>query len=39
VTPLPFEGEEVHFDTDPESTAWQRFTTGFIQILPVEAQL
>ena len=34
-----YEGEEVRFDTDPGSTAWQRFVTGFIQILPVEDQL
>jgi putative cardiolipin synthase len=34
-----YEGEEVHFDTDPESTAWQRFVTGLIQMLPVEDQL
>ena len=34
-----YEGEEVRFDTDPDSTAWQRFVTGFIGILPVEEQL
>ena len=34
-----YEGEEVRFDTDPGSTAWQRFVTGFIQMLPVEDQL
>jgi putative cardiolipin synthase len=34
-----YEGREVHFDTDPESTAWQRFVTGFIRVLPVEGQL
>jgi len=34
-----YEGKDVTFDTDPESTAWQRFVTGFIQILPVENQL
>ena len=34
-----YEGKEVRFDTDPESTAWQRLVTGFIRILPVEGQL
>jgi putative cardiolipin synthase len=34
-----YDGEEVRFDTDPESTGWQRFATGFIRILPVEDQL
>jgi putative cardiolipin synthase len=34
-----YEGEEVRFDTDPESTAWQRFVTGLIRILPIEDQL
>jgi putative cardiolipin synthase len=34
-----YEGREVRFDTDPESTAWQRFVTGLIRILPVENQL
>jgi len=34
-----YEGKEVRFDKDPESTAWQRFVTGFIRILPVESQL
>jgi putative cardiolipin synthase len=34
-----YEGEAVHFDTDPESTAWQRLGSGFIGILPVEDQL
>jgi putative cardiolipin synthase len=34
-----YDGKEVRFDTDPESTAWQRFVTGFIRILPVESQL
>jgi putative cardiolipin synthase len=34
-----YEGREVRFDTDPESTPWQRFVTGFIRILPVENQL
>jgi hypothetical protein len=29
------EGREVRFETDPESTAWQRFVTGFIKIMPV----
>jgi len=34
-----YDGKEVRFDKDPESTAWQRFVTGFIRILPVEGQL
>jgi putative cardiolipin synthase len=34
-----YEGKEVRLDKDPESTAWQRFVTGFIRILPVEGQL
>jgi putative cardiolipin synthase len=34
-----YEGQEVRFGTDPESSAWQRFVTGFIRILPVEGQL
>jgi putative cardiolipin synthase len=34
-----YEGQEVRFDTDPDSTAWQRFQAGFIGILPVEGQL
>ena len=33
------EGKTVRFDTDPESTVWQRFVSGFIGILPVESQL
>jgi putative cardiolipin synthase len=34
-----YDGKEVRFDTDPESTAWQRFQAGFIGILPIENQL
>ena len=34
-----YEGRAVRFDTDPGSTAWQRFVAGFIGILPVEDQL
>ena len=34
-----YDGKQVRFDTDPESTAWQRFVSGFIRILPVEGQL
>lgn len=33
------EGKKVVYHRDPESTAWQRFVTGFIRILPVEDQL
>lgn len=32
-------GTTVRLDTDPGSTAWQRFATGVIRILPVENQL
>ncbi len=34
-----YDGRQVRFDKDPESTAWQRFVAGFIGILPVEGQL
>ncbi len=34
-----YDGQQVRFDRDPESTAWQRFVAGFIGILPVEGQL
>ena len=34
-----YEGKEVRYDKDPESTFWQRFVAGFIRILPVEDQL
>ena len=34
-----YDGQQVRFDKDPESTAWQRFVAGFIGILPVEGQL
>jgi len=33
------DGREVVYHKDPESSAWQRFTAGFIGILPVENQL
>jgi putative cardiolipin synthase len=33
------DGNEVTYDKDPLSTFGQRFTAGFIQILPVESQL
>jgi putative cardiolipin synthase len=32
-------GETVYFHKDPESSWWQRFQSGFIEILPVEDQL
>jgi putative cardiolipin synthase len=34
-----YEGREVRFATDPESTGWQRFVAGLIRLLPVEDQL
>lgn len=33
------EGARIEYDKDPKSTFWQRFTSGFIGILPVESQL
>jgi putative cardiolipin synthase len=33
------DGKEVIYHHDPESTAWQRFTAGFIGLLPIEEQL
>jgi putative cardiolipin synthase len=33
------EGQEVSFHVDPETGLWERFMSGFIQILPVEHQL
>jgi putative cardiolipin synthase len=33
------EGRELVYHHDPESTAWQRFTAGFIGLLPIEGQL
>ncbi len=33
------DGQEVPFNKDPESSGMQRFTAGFIKILPVEDQL
>ena len=32
-------GEQVYYHKDPESSWWQRFQSGFIEILPVEDQL
>ena len=32
-------GVEVRYDKDPKSTFGQRFTSGFIEILPIESQL
>jgi putative cardiolipin synthase len=34
-----YEGREVRFDKDRESTAWQRFVAGLIRVLAVEDQL
>ena len=33
------DGREVRYTRDPESGAWARLMTGFIKVLPVEAQL
>ncbi len=33
------DGVEVPYDKDPKSTFFQRFTSGFIEMLPVESQL
>jgi hypothetical protein len=33
------DGQEVTYDKEPLSTFGQRFTSGFIQMLPVESQL
>jgi putative cardiolipin synthase len=33
------EGHEIHFHVEPETGLWERFMSGFIQILPVEHQL
>ncbi len=33
------DGKELVYRHDPESTAWQRFTSGFIGLLPIEGQL
>ena len=33
------DSQEVRYSKDPESTGMQRFTSGFIEILPVEGQL
>ena len=33
------DGEEVHYDDDPETTFGQRFMSGFISILPVDDHL
>ncbi|MEA2094578.1 MAG: phospholipase D family protein [Pseudomonadota bacterium] len=33
------EGHEVRFHVEPETGLWERFMSGFIQILPVEHQL
>lgn len=33
------DGSEIRYHKDPETGAWTRFMSGFIQILPVEKQL
>ena len=33
------DGKEVRYGKDPDSTFWQRFMSGFIQMLPVQGQL
>jgi len=33
------DGQPVTFTKEPDSTVWQRFMSGFIQMLPVEKQL
>lgn len=33
------EGVEVRYDKEPETTFWQRFMSGFIEMLPVQSQL
>ena len=32
-------GEEVIFKNEPQTTWWQRFVAGFMQILPIRGQL
>ena len=33
------DGQEVLYDKEPETTWWQRFTAGFVRILPIRGQL
>jgi hypothetical protein len=33
------DGKQVRYHREPETTFWQRFTAGFIEMLPVEKQL
>ena len=33
------DGEEVRLDKEPDTTFWQRFSTGFISIVVPESQL
>lgn len=33
------DGQEVVYDKEPETTWWQRFTAGFVRILPIRGQL
>jgi hypothetical protein len=33
------DGEEVRYHVDPDTSAWQRFLSGLIMILPVEHHL
>ena len=33
------DGAPATYSTEPESTFWQRFMSGFIKLLPIEKQL
>jgi putative cardiolipin synthase len=33
------DGQEVRYTMEPESTFWQRFVSGFVQMLGIEDQL
>ncbi len=33
------DGEEVRFDTEPDTSVWQRVRTWFLSLLPIEGQL
>ncbi|WP_417760242.1 phospholipase D family protein [Shewanella sp.] len=33
------QGQVVSYDSDPHSSAWQRFMVGLLQVLPIESQL
>jgi cardiolipin synthase C len=36
---VEIDGERIDYDKDPNSTWWQRFVAGIVQILPIEEQL